>query len=207
MWPRVFTACVLADFSPTCVKFSWNTKVFLRNSPCMAENPLKSRQLNSSPHYLKLYSHTNRKTRQDWGNCFVTGKAEDAEGLAPFKDDNAVRRKTGHQDVVVFCWFDYKCITAPPCYIWVLIWNCKISRQNRRARACLLPNFNQAVYVIGYCEYRSADEQAPAARDKPLPYTRGCNCALKSINYAITRRHRNPLCVFVTIMGLEPKLF
>lgn len=37
----------------------------------------------------------------------MTGKAEDADGLAPFKGDNAVRCKTGPQDVLIFCWYDY----------------------------------------------------------------------------------------------------
>ncbi len=43
-------------------------------------------------------SQPNRKAIQDWGSCFVTGKAENADGLAPFKD---ARRKTGRQGVLV----------------------------------------------------------------------------------------------------------
>ncbi len=37
----------------------------------------------------------------------MADKAEDADGLAPFEDDNAVSRKTDRQYVLVFWWFDY----------------------------------------------------------------------------------------------------
>ncbi|MPN59244.1 hypothetical protein SDC9_206965 [bioreactor metagenome] len=37
----------------------------------------------------------------------MAGKAEEAGGLAPAKDDNAARRKIGRQDGSVFNWLDY----------------------------------------------------------------------------------------------------
>ncbi len=37
----------------------------------------------------------------------MADKAEDADGLAPFKDDNAVSCKMDRQDVLIFWWFDY----------------------------------------------------------------------------------------------------
>ncbi len=48
----------------------------------------------------------------------MTGKAEDADALAPFKDSNVARRKAGRQDVLVFYCVHYNnCCNIYPVYM------------------------------------------------------------------------------------------
>ena len=48
-----------------------------------------------------LYTDLPLKEDKDVRECFLPGKAEDAGGLAPAKDDNAAWRKAGCKDCLV----------------------------------------------------------------------------------------------------------
>ncbi len=41
--------------------------------------------------------------KQRLGDGFVCGKAEDAGGLAPVKDDNAATGKSGQRTALIYC--------------------------------------------------------------------------------------------------------
>ena len=47
------------------------------------------------------YTGLPLKVDKDLRECFLSGKAEDADGLSPVKDDNAAWRKAGRKDCLI----------------------------------------------------------------------------------------------------------